>query len=223
MSIQEITKDAAANSTLHGLPRLVRKDGLVYTIFWSILMILALASLVYCNPNTNIETYLFTSNCVLIVMIENLIQYLAYETVQGTRTVTDSVITFPAVTICSLIPFNFGKPRTSNFIQDIIDDQYPNAINSFSNRVQSDISEILDYARANIRASRTDVNGTITDNELEDLGFAFQSMVLSCYFNGKECKRINFTWSYSYEHGNCYTFNKLQKSALFFLISDIFS
>jgi hypothetical protein len=40
-------------------------------------------------------------------------------------------------------------------------------------------------------------------------GWTLDDLILSCYFNGKPCNSSQY-WTpfYSYEYGNCYTFNK---------------
>ena len=66
------------------------------------------------------------------------------------------------------------------------------------NRIKG-INEIL---KATIKADKN-----LTYEELESIGFTFETMVLSCDYNGVECSREDFTWFHSYEYGNCYTFN----------------
>lgn len=41
-----------------------------------------------------------------------------------------------------------------------------------------------------------------------NLGWSFDSMIISCYFNGNKCNSSSFDRFYSFEYGNCYTFNK---------------
>lgn len=47
----------------------------------------------------------------------------------------------------------------------------------------------------------------LTSQQLESIGFTFETMVLSCEYNGVQCSRGDFTWFYSQQYGNCYTFN----------------
>ena len=38
-------------------------------------------------------------------------------------------------------------------------------------------------------------------------GFDLRNMLISCAFVNSECNSVNFTWIYSHNYGNCYTFN----------------
>ena len=141
-------------------------------------------------------------------IVDNLLQFLAYGVTQSTETVLDSVVVFPAVTFCNLRPFDFGKEATVNSIQALIRDQYPNEISLKEKAKNSSVNQIMNFARANIRNNRVDVKGPINDTALFGLGFNWKHMVISCEFNQKECTEVDFYLSYSYEYGNCYTFNK---------------
>jgi hypothetical protein len=44
------------------------------------------------------------------------------------------------------------------------------------------------------------------------LGFNFNVWLTSCYYNGIECDDKNFYKWYSFDYGNCYTFNYLSTS-----------
>ena len=48
---------------------------------------------------------------------------------------------------------------------------------------------------------------TLTKENKKEIGFTLETMLVSCYFDGVKCNVSDFTWSYNYDYGNCYTFN----------------
>lgn len=132
-----------------------------------------------------------------------MVVFFDYETIQTTTTVVDDVVQFPAVTFCNLMPFDLKKDSNLAIMLEFVQDNYPDIDNQLS------ITEMLDYFRAAV-AYRL-IAGTITDSFVESLGFDYSSVVISCHYNGKICSKKDFTWSYSYRYGNCFTFNKRRK------------
>jgi hypothetical protein len=47
----------------------------------------------------------------------------------------------------------------------------------------------------------------LTNDNLKTIGFTIDTMLISCYFDSSPCNSSDFTWSHSYQYGNCYTFN----------------
>lgn len=135
------------------------------------------------------------------MVISSGLTFLRFETTQSTTTVFDSTVEFPAVTFCNLMPFDFMTGANMEILQETIKDVYPDI-----HAVDLDIVEMLDYLRTSVQNRR--VNGNVSDRLVESLGFSYDSMVISCYFNSKKCTRSDFVWSWSYQYGNCYTFNK---------------
>ena len=54
----------------------------------------------------------------------------------------------------------------------------------------------------------TEANFTAYNLTLQDVGFTLDTMLISCFYNGLKCSKSDFTYNYTYEYGNCYTFNK---------------
>jgi len=67
-------------------------------------------------------------------------------------------------------------------------------------------SELVNIA-ANILKSAIVSDKNLTDNDLKTFGFTMDTMLISCFFDGIACNANDFTWSYSYQYGSCYTFN----------------
>ena len=60
---------------------------------------------------------------------------------------------------------------------------------------------------ANLLKAGITADKNLTDAKLAKLGFTMETMLVSGFFNGEKCDASNFTWSRSFEYGNCYTFN----------------
>jgi hypothetical protein len=54
----------------------------------------------------------------------------------------------------------------------------------------------------------SEVNFTAFNLTLQDVGFTIDTMLISCFYNGDQCNKSDFTYFHTYEYGNCYTFNK---------------
>jgi amiloride-sensitive sodium channel subunit gamma len=41
----------------------------------------------------------------------------------------------------------------------------------------------------------------------KDVGYSLETMLISCFYNGIACNTSDFSLVFTYEYGNCYTFN----------------
>ena len=69
------------------------------------------------------------------------------------------------------------------------------------------VEKILNLLRANVLSYYK--NDQI---KLINIGFSIDTILISCYFNGIKCSSNDFNWFYSYDYGNCYTFNNPNNS-----------
>lgn len=100
------------------------------------------------------------------------------------------------------MPFDFQEPGNFEVLHELVSDEIPTINKEVA-------SEMLDLLQAKIMYNQIH-NFTFgnSSRSLETLGFDFSFMVLSCSFNGIDCQRSDFFWTWSYQYGNCYTFNK---------------
>lgn len=72
---------------------------------------------------------------------------------------------------------------------------------------ENDTGVSLVQNAANLLKAGVFSDKNLTDESAAKLGFSMETMLVSCFFNGAQCYASNFTWSRSFEYGNCYTFN----------------
>ena len=65
---------------------------------------------------------------------------------------------------------------------------------------------VVNTAAKKLKAAITGDN-TLNSTVLENIGFTISNMLVSCYFNDKECDESDFKLYRTNEYGNCYTFN----------------
>lgn len=63
----------------------------------------------------------------------------------------------------------------------------------------------LDILKANVK--KRVLEGNLSSSELLALGFDINTMLVSCTYARKVCEAADFSYSYNFEYGNCYTFN----------------
>ena len=124
-------------------------------------------------------------------------------------TAFETSTTFPAVTICNLVPYDITKnlPFLSGILKE----------NNFSLNITPteaspgiyQLNQNVDFLKAIIQSNKT----TYGLSFLRSLGFDINEILISCYFNKQRCTASDFKWAFSYEYGNCYTFNFLLANA----------
>jgi hypothetical protein len=121
-------------------------------------------------------------------------------------TEVETLTTFPAVTFCNLNPFDFTTVNnTGVYINNAIMSGQLNpyvTVNGSNDTAAERVYDILSYLKSYIIA---DKNKSEEDRHL--MGFSLETMLVSCFFNGIKCGPEDFDMIWSYEYGNCYTFN----------------
>jgi len=93
LKIKETIKSIVEDSTIHGIPRLVKPNSWISKIAW---MLFFIASISYC----------------IYLILTAIFVYLQYNTVTSIETITDMPADFPVITICNLNQF-----QTNNSFQ----------------------------------------------------------------------------------------------------------
>jgi hypothetical protein len=83
LKIKETIKSIVEDSTIHGIPRLVKPNSWISKIAW---MLFFIASISYC----------------IYLILTAIFVYLQYNTVTSIETITDMPADFPVITICNL-------------------------------------------------------------------------------------------------------------------------
>ncbi len=139
------------------------------------------------------------------VTIGSIIAYFDYETVVGVRRIKEVQVEFPQVTICNLNAFDVGTDEFSGtYINRVL---LKNNISPSITPTDSQSALDLVLTAANVIKSAIVADTNLTDASKQKIGFTMDTMLISCYFDGIKCNSSDFTWSHSYEYGNCYSFN----------------
>lgn len=112
---------------------------------------------------------------------------------------------FPAVTFCNLNPFDSRKESVKRFLSTQLESNNLNwsLVDSDEIPAIQQVNQALEVLKA---AALSEFNSN--SNRGHGLGFDLDSMIISCFYNGLKCNLSDFTKSFSFEYGNCYTFNK---------------
>ncbi len=119
--------------------------------------------------------------------------------------VEESPVTFPAVTICNINPYDTSDQATMNYLNRTLVNK------SLSiNKIATDSEPAIEQVRSSQALLQASVlaDRQLNDSQKTSLGFKINSLLISCYFNNVQCNESDFTWYYTFEFGNCYTFNK---------------
>ncbi|CAF1004817.1 unnamed protein product [Brachionus calyciflorus] len=142
----------------------------------------------------------------IIHTCETFIEYFQYPFTVHLNVYEKDLVDFPAVSICNLNPFDTSKPHTLKYIKEKL------AEKNLSTEVHGtdDLPALYQVRQAMkvLKASEMydrDVNKSFLEY---DMGFKLDDMLISCYFNGERCDTTNFTTFFTFEYGNCFTYNK---------------
>ena len=134
---------------------------------------------------------------------------MEYGTTVSYEQVVENESEFPAITFCNLNAFD---PATNRYVGDYINKRF------FENNIQPNIqvNESVETAYGKLKLLEsllkaivmTEADFTAFNLTLQDVGFTLDTMLISCFYNGLECSKSDFTYYYTFEYGNCYTFNK---------------
>ena len=138
---------------------------------------------------------------ILLIIISSWLTSQVFTTYYGWPVVSSIILyieqeqMFPAVTICNL------EPLITKHASDVIQENLSPNFNYTLEGLQQ-----LSNVRYSIldKLSGSDVN--FTTKQL--FGYSIGETIINCQFNGFECNSsLDFIWYYSFNYGNCYTFN----------------
>ena len=178
---RSIIREFALNTSTHALPGIARSQSIHNCIFWT-------------------ASFVIFTGVMIYFVSQSMISYFQYPTQTLVSVRIDQRQTFPAVTICNLIP----------------------------NRYDTAIDPLLEYAKGkNItNMTRTTRFGLFHFNLLFDFlidndrknqsnekySFSLADMLINCKYNSLDCNESDFKSFISSTHGYCYTFNAKTKA-----------
>jgi hypothetical protein len=180
-SRRSIFKQFLGNSTIDGLKSLSDAHSLLATHFWLFAFLLCLSAMFYF--------------CTV-----SIIEYFEYKSKNDLQFLSNYQTTFPAFTIC-----NSAAIRADCLQQPFIDYLYNQSLIASNNYSQTIPPELFNEVYAFLIML---ANGNAAkQEELVELTFSLDIMLLNCMYNGENCNQSDFVWFYSYNYGSCYTFN----------------
>lgn len=134
-----------------------------------------------------------------------IVNFLKYEVNINLKTVIESPLEYPAVTICNLNPFDVAaETTTGDYIKTALraSQMSPSIV-----PLQNETAYYVVNLAAKILKATVVADQALSKESAKKLGFSIESMLVSCHYNGIECSSLNFTWYRTFEYGNCYIFN----------------
>ena len=135
---------------------------------------------------------------------------MSFNTVINFNTKIETPAEFPAVTICNLNPFDMGtNAETGVYINKklLLNNISPSINVSANDTGISLVKQAANMLKASVIADK------LNDTYKRSLGFTIETMLVSCFYNGVPCYASNFRWFWSFDFGNCYTFNADYKTS----------
>ncbi len=187
-NIKDIVCEHLTTTHIHGLPHIVRTKYLFIKILW---MISFLALGVLCT----------------FVIYNSIDEYLQRPTITEIYEFSEPSSLFPAVTICNINPF-----VTTEAVELIKN----NLINAYSNSSYFEDSVLYESLFSAKLSAQLEVsfNESFRGELKKKMGPNLSEFILDCSFNYVDCVESDFTWYYSFEYGNCFTFNAERNSSL---------
>ena len=98
-------------------------------------------------------------------------------------------------------PFDYAM-NAAYLNQQLVNANISPTINATTNAALASVRKAIDLLKAvSIANASSNPSGT------KALGWSLDTMLISCTYNGVTCNSSDFFWWYSFEYGNCYTFN----------------
>jgi len=176
-TIQKLSLVWMSESSSKILPKLFQKRHIYAKIIWIIF-------------------FVCSSTISLALVIKYVKDYLEYKVDVKVEIIYESPTKFPAVTFCNLNPFH--KERAQNTLN------FSHLFN-FSSILSNETSVSLISSQEEMIRASTIINLSPIDRKY--IGHQIEDMLISCFYNGISCSEKNFSISYNYYFGNCFTFN----------------
>ena len=167
---------------------------------------------IFHTPHFTLKLYLFlfvvtSSSLAAYMVIETILNYLAYEVSTTSRTVFETPTLFPRVTICNA---NMFTSEASLQLLKMANTIVQSDLSVFDAQKMAllDLATTYDFIRSIILVGVGMASSkNFTDEQRQQLGHDFKDILLSCTFNYQPCSVADFIWTFDPTYGNCYVFN----------------
>ena len=165
---------------------------------------------VYHSPRYIIKLYLFlfiliSFGLASYTTIKLMLSYFDYEVTTTTRTISETTIDFPKITICNLNPFTtqYGLSILKQVNQMI----YPEIDLFDNNQTQSlDMNTKMFYFN-NLYLVSMGVVSNFSDSKKKLISHQLDDILLNCAYSQELCTTAEFSWYFDAFYGNCYSYN----------------
>ncbi|CAF0813633.1 unnamed protein product [Brachionus calyciflorus] len=173
--LNSVIKETLMSSTSHGIPNIIRSDKLSLRLMWIFF------------------TLISTGLCSYMI-VESFIIYFSFETTSKIQIITETISTFPVITICNTIFFT--NDYSAKFLNNI----------STTQNI-STISNYFQYNKFLILRNFVFTNEELKSN-LTKYGDSFDKLITNCRFLSINCKNEKY-WNFYFHqiYGNCYQLN----------------
>ena len=143
------------------------------------------------------------SICLFSYMIFTSIKnYLKFDVVTKIRMNDEIPTPYPTISICNIDPF--VTENASKFIVDV----YRNKLGLNVTKENWHSKEIYDIVRNSKQMMLSNAfNPKLEDEMRKSFGFMLKDILHKCTYNLNTCSDEDFTWFFSFDHGNCFRFN----------------
>ena len=124
------------------------------------------------------------------------VSFLAFDKFVSVEIVEEEQSEFPAVTFCNLNSFDVSTHNFSGwYINKVL-----NETGMAGHLVPTDEQDAIFLIEESneVLKARMIADKSLSTENLMDIGFKIETMLVSCYYNGVKCNASDFTWSYSY-------------------------
>ena len=141
----------------------------------------------------------------------SVLTFLRFETTFNFKNKIEPESQFPAITICNINSFDTSNSYANHYlIEKLKANNIPPEIQLNENDMATkNLSTVTTLLKAIIMSEKNFENFNLTRAEL---GFSIETMLISCFYNNIQCKASDFQLVFTFEYGNCYTFNNKIKS-----------
>jgi hypothetical protein len=140
--------------------------------------------------------FILAANALNAYMTVGLIMtYLNYEVISTSRTIYETPLEFPMITICNPNPFTslFG----SNYVNQFF------SASSVANLSYSEKRDKIFPTKNKLLSFISNSN----DSTKKIISHGLQDILIECRFNFQRCTSADFSWVFDKIYGNCYKFN----------------
>ena len=137
--------------------------------------------------------------------IKLMLSYFEYQVTTTTRTINETPVDFPKITVCNLNPFTtqYGLDILKQVNQIV----YPGIDFFDNNQTQSlDVKTKISYLKTLLIVAMGIVSN-LSDSDKRLISHDLEDMFIYCAYGQTLCSTADFVWSFDAYYGNCYSFN----------------